>query len=190
MSPRILPRPDEDLDDAGRELVALALQPGAPPAVNLTRTMVWNPGILRRWLPYGGKLLAGGKLPVRVREIVILKVGFALRSDYEWSQHVPISLAAGLSKTEIWALAGDGSAEWSETEQAVIDAVDELRAAGKIADRTWSVLRRHFSEAQLVELPLLAGAYTGLAYLLNSFEVEVEPSLEGIPDELRAQVRS
>lgn len=181
--PRIPPIADADLDAAGRELVALGLQPGAPPASNLMHTLAWNPGLLRRWLPYGGKLLAGGKLPVRVREIVIIRVGAILRSEYEWSQHVPIGIDAGLSREEIWALAGAGEVEWSERDRAVIDAVDEMRAAAKISDGTWEILRAHFSEAQLVELPMLAGAYTGLAYFLNSFQVEVDPGLDGLPDD-------
>lgn len=185
--PRIPIRRDEELDQPTQELVATGLQPGAPPAVNLMRTMAWHPAVLRRWLPYGGKLLAGGKLPIRIREIVILKVGFALQSDYEWSQHVPIGLEVGLTRPEIWALAGEGSVEWSELDEAVISAVDDLRSKGKIGDAAWDVLRRHLDEAQLVELPLLAGAYTGLAYLLNSFQVEVEPGLEGIPEHLRSR---
>lgn len=185
-APRIPPRSEEDLDEAGRELVATGLQPGAPPAVNLIHTLAWNPGLLRRWLSYGGKLLAGGKLPVRVREIVIIRVGARLGSDYEWSQHVPIGLEAGLSHDEIWALAGGADVHWSERDRAVIDAVDEMHTAAKISDGTWRVLREYFSEAQLVELPLLAGAYTGLAYFLNSFEVEVEPGLEGLPDSRKA----
>ena len=148
---------------------------------------MWNPGLLRRWFPYAGRLLARGKLPVRIREICILRVAVGQLSDYEWSQHVPIGLAAGLSEAEIQALAGGEEVEWSPLDASVIAAVDQLRTAGRIADDTWAVLRANFDEPQLVELPLLVGAYTGLAYFLNSLQVQVEPGLSGLPDSAHAQ---
>ena len=182
--PRMPPRPDEDLDEATLELVRMALQPGAPPAENLARTLAWFPGVMRRWLPYGGKFLKGGRLPVRTREIVILRVSVNTRSDYEWSQHVPIGLEAGLSEDEIQALLPGGERDWPELDAAVIQAVDDLHDDSRISATTWRVLAGVLTPEQLVELPMLAGAYTNLAYFLNSFHVEVEEGLEGLPPDI------
>ena len=144
-------------------------------------TLVWNPGLLRRWIPYGGRLLLGGKLPPRAREIAVLRVASQTRADYEWSQHVPIALEAGLSRQEIDALAGKGQVEWAPIDAAVIRAVDEMRADATISQATWDELQQAFEPAQLVELPQLVGAYTGLAYLMNSLGIELEPQFERLP---------
>jgi 4-carboxymuconolactone decarboxylase len=179
--PRMPPRADKDLDEPTRELVGAALQPGAPPAPNLVRTLAWYPGILRRWLPYGAKLLNGGQLPDRLREIIILRVAVHTRSDYEWSQHVLIGLDAGLTEDEIAALLPGGEWTWSDLDAVVIRAVDELNADARISAATWDALAEVFTPEQLVELPMVTGAYTNLAYFLNSFHVEVEAGLEGLP---------
>lgn len=179
---RIPLRQDAELDDASSELLELSLQPGAPPAEGLVRTGLWNPGLWRRWMPYGARLLGNGKLSDRIREICILRVAVQTRSDYEWSQHVVIGRGAGLTDDEMHSLAGDGAADWSVFEAAVIDAVDELGRDAVISAATWEKLAQHLERDQLVELPMLVGAYTGLAYLLNSVGTPVEPGLDGLPD--------
>ena len=61
--------------------------------MNIFTTLVRHPGLFRKWLPFGGKLLAG-KLPPRDRELLILRTGWNTRADYEWHQHVRIARAS------------------------------------------------------------------------------------------------
>ena len=65
MTPRIPPLPPEEQDDRARELLG-GVRIDAP-ASNIFTTLVRNPGLYAKWLPFGGKLLAG-KLPPRERE--------------------------------------------------------------------------------------------------------------------------
>ena len=60
-APRIPPLPPREQDEQARELLAgvqIADAPDAPTA-NIFSTLVRHPGLFRRWLPFGGKLLAG-----------------------------------------------------------------------------------------------------------------------------------
>src|SRR5213593_885655 len=98
-SPRIPPLADGEKDDQARELLASAAAPGAP-AANIFATLVRHPGLFRKWMPFGGKLLSG-KLPARDRELLILRTGWRCQSEYEWGQHVLIGKRAGLSDEEI-----------------------------------------------------------------------------------------
>lgn len=178
-APRLEPRLDEDMDESTRTLVEEALGPDAPPARNLIRTFAWNPGLLRRWIPFGGRLLGNGKLSPRMREICILRVASRCECDYEWSQHVLLGQEASLSIEEVQALNSDIGRAWSSTDGCLIDAVDELHESSSISNGTWAKLRENLSAEQLVELPILIGAYTCLAFFLNSLRVELEPDLEG-----------
>ena len=64
---------------------------------NIFATLVRHPGLFRRWSAFGGKLL--GQAPGRVTaSCCILRTGWRCRSEYEWAQHVPIAVAAGLSR--------------------------------------------------------------------------------------------
>src|SRR4051794_36175249 len=94
--PRIPPLTDAELDGSQRDLLA-----GDGLRLNIFRTLARHPGLFRKWLPFGGKLLAGGKLSPRDRELVILRTAFRCRARYEWAQHVAIARTAGLADDEI-----------------------------------------------------------------------------------------
>src|SRR4051812_4697491 len=96
-APRIPPLPAAELTDEQRALIG----GGAAPPLNIFLTLARYPGLLRKWLPLGGKLLVGGKLSGRERELVILRSAYRSNARYEWAQHVAIAGAAGLATDEI-----------------------------------------------------------------------------------------
>jgi alkylhydroperoxidase family enzyme len=176
--PRIAPLAPEDEDDQARELLAGAGAPGAP-AANIFTTLVRHPGLFRKWLPFGGKLLAG-KLAARERELLILRTGWRCRSEYEWGQHVLIGRHAGLSDEEIGRVQdGPDAPGWDPFDVALLRAADELHDDGCIADATWAVLAGRYDQRQLIELPMLVGHYHLVAFPLNSLGVQREPGVPG-----------
>src|SRR3954467_12150208 len=97
--PRIPPLAADERDEQQRELLG-GVGALTGPATNIFATLVRAPGLFRRWLPFGGKLL-GGKLPARDRELLILRTALNCDAVYEWSQHVSIAESAGLTRSEI-----------------------------------------------------------------------------------------
>ncbi len=89
--PRIDPVPADERTGHVRELLDQATV-GAAGDANIFATFVRAPGLFRRWLPFGGKLLSG-KLPARDRELLILRTGWNCGAEYEWAQHARIALA-------------------------------------------------------------------------------------------------
>jgi alkylhydroperoxidase family enzyme len=174
--PRIPPLSPTDADEQARELLALAGGPTAG-ATNIFATFVRHPGLFRKWMPFGGKLLAG-KLPARDRELLILRTGWNCRSDYEFAQHVRIGRAAGLTDAEIERIKDGPDADgWSELDALLMRAADELHADSCLSDATWAALAAHYDEPQLIELPMLVGHYHLVAFTLNSLGVQVEPEV-------------
>lgn len=172
-APRIPPLAGADHDEQARELLALAGGPAAG-ATNIFATFVRHPGLFRRWLPFGGKLLAG-RIPARDRELVILRTGWLCRSDYEWAQHVRIARASGVSDAEIARVRhGPGADGWAPLDALLLRAADELHADACITDATWAGLTAHYDERQMIELPMLVGHYHLVAFTLNSLGVQVE----------------
>ena len=172
-TPRIPPLVEADRDDQARELLAQAGGPAAA-ASNIFATLVRHPGLFRKWLPFGGKLLAG-RIPARDRELVILRTGWLCRSDYEWAQHVRIARAVGLSDAEIARVRrGPGAEGWSPLEALLLRAADELHDDACISEGTWAGLAERYDERQLIELPMLVGHYHLVAFTLNSLGVQVE----------------
>jgi 4-carboxymuconolactone decarboxylase len=168
--PRIPPLRSDELTDAQRELVG-----GDGPQLNIFLTLARAPGLTRKWLPFGGKLLAGGKLTPRDRELVILRTAFRCHAAYEWAQHVAIAGVAGLTTDEIRRVAsGPDAAGWNDDDASLLRAVDELHDDHCIGDATWSALEARYGTEQLIEIPMLAGHYAMLAGMLNSLGVQPE----------------
>jgi len=176
-TPRLAPLDPDRLDDHQRELLGGVAGTGS--AQHIFTTLVRHPGLFRRWLPFGGKLLAG-KLPARERELLILRTGWNCRSEYEWGQHVVIGRAAGLRDDEIERIKeGPDSAGWSEPDRTLLRAADELHGDGCITDATWHALAARYDDKQLVEVPMLVGHYHMVAFTLNSLGVQREPGVPG-----------
>jgi alkylhydroperoxidase family enzyme len=180
--PRLDPVSGADITEEMAEL--LGVKQGvvaATPASNIFATLVRHPGLYRKWLPFGGKLLAG-KLPPRDREILILRTGWNCRSEYEWGQHTIVGAASGLSTDEIDRIAaGPDAPRWHEDDRLLLRAADELHDDACLSDETWTALAARYDERQLLEIPMVVGHYHMVAFALNSLGVQREEGVPGFP---------
>jgi alkylhydroperoxidase family enzyme len=150
------------------------------PQLNIFRTLANNPELYKAFLSLGGHLLAGGGLPAREREIVILRTGRRAQSEYEFGQHRAIGRDAGLTDQEIEWLATDG--DWSPDDAALVAMVDELTEDDVVSAATWERLSKRWSDNQLLELLMLCGFYRLVSGVLNSVGVALEPHTAGWPE--------
>jgi alkylhydroperoxidase family enzyme len=179
--PRVAPLLEGERDDKARELLeGVGTLTGA--ASNIFATLVRHPGLFRRWLPFGGKLLVG-KLPGRDRELLILRTAWNTRAAYEWGQHVGIAGASGVTDTEIARVpSGPDAPGWAPFDRVLLTAADELHAESCLSDATWAALAERYDTQQLVEVPMLVGHYHMVAFALNSLGVQREDGVPGLPE--------
>ena len=181
MTPRIAPVPRTGNPDHVQELIDPVT---TGPTANVFLTFAHHPGLFRRWLPFAGKLLMGGKLPAREREMVVLRTARRCGSDYEWGQHVGIAREAELTEAEIDRVAaGPDAAGWSRADRALLQAADELHDDQVVADATWDELSLDWDTQQLMDIVFTVGIYTQIAMALRSFGVQREDGGPGLPDD-------
>jgi len=120
-------------------------------------------------------------LSPRVREMLILRIGWRCRSAYEWAAHAPAGRRAGLTDDQIRMLARSGDESWSAADAAIVRAADELFADDTISDRTWQALDEQFDEKQLLDVLITTGGYRMVSMVLNTFGVPAEPNSEAFP---------
>jgi len=175
--PRIEPLPPTQWDERLTRLLSSA-PGGTEEPMHLFTTLGRQPELFRRWLGFGGALLAGG-LPGRVRELVILRTSARVDAPYEWAHHIELGLAQEITLAEMEALGADlDASDWDPFERALLAAVDETVDDGAIADGTWSTLAGRLDPGDLVELALLIGHYLMLSTVLRSLRIPVEPSAQ------------
>lgn len=176
---RLDPISDIDATDAQAELLGRLRRPDGS-VLNIFRTLANHPDLARRWLVFGNHILAKSTLSPRVRELAILRTGWRCQSEYEWGQHVLISLDLGIAGIEIERLQDETiSAEWIPSEAAVLRATDELHAEKVISAATWTELTEHFTEQQLMDLVFTVGQYTLVSMALNTFGVQRDKGVPG-----------
>ena len=174
--PRIPPLADDELDDEFKSVLG-----DAP--LNIFRTLGHHPKLLKRWLVFGNHILAKSSLPPRDREIAILRIGWLCEAGYEWAQHVVIGKDTGLSDAEIESIMKGPEADgWSSAEVALLRATDELHEDAFVSDATWAVLADHYSTEQLMDLVFTVGQYNLVSMALNTFGVQLDEGLEGMPE--------
>ena len=120
-------------------------------------------------------------LAPRVREMLILRIGWRCRSAYEWAAHAPAGRRAGLTDDQIRMLARNGYEGWSDADAAIVRAADELFADDTISDGTWKALDDQFDERQLLDVLITTGGYRMVSMVLNTFGVPAEPNSEPFP---------
>jgi 4-carboxymuconolactone decarboxylase len=144
-----------------------------------------QPELFRRWLGFGGALLAGS-LPGRLRELVILRTAARFGGRYEWAQHIGLAEEESVTPAELAAVSNDEAAVdtvgWPPLERAVLRAVDETADEGAVSDRTWDVLAQELQESQLIELLMLIGHYMMLTTVLGSLRIQLEPRAEALAE--------
>lgn len=147
---------------------------GAPPLA-LFRCVARNPRVLQRMM--AGGLLDRGSIPIRLRELMILRTTARCGAEYEWGVHVAtFAHKAPWTPAELQAsVHGDANAAcWSREDALTICLADALHECHDIDDALWAELRAVFAEAQLIELIMLAGLYHAVSYLLNGLRVPLE----------------
>jgi alkylhydroperoxidase family enzyme len=154
---------------------------GAPPLI-LFRTIAGN---TRAWEKFrAGSLLDRGPLSLREREIVIDRTCALTGCEYEWGVHVAtFAGAAHLTDAQVRAtvLGGADAACWSESEKALIVAVDALHARATFDDAEYTALSAHYDDAKIFEIILLCGFYRTVSYLANGLDLPLEEKAARFP---------
>jgi alkylhydroperoxidase family enzyme len=155
-------------------VIAGRLSGSGPPSI--FTTLGRHPRLFRAWLRYSAHLMPFGQLPRRDTELVILRVAWRCRSPYEWQQHVPIALRAGLTPDEVAGVADPSSpaVAFTERQRALLAVSDELLARRALSDATWSAVQASLRDREAIELCLLIGHYQGLASTIGALGIQVE----------------
>jgi 4-carboxymuconolactone decarboxylase len=135
-------------------------------------TSMRHPDLTRVHSPFVQYLKNSTTLPVRHRELAIMRSAWLGGVDDQYVNHTLIGLECGLTADELDRIpTGPDAPGWSAEDAAVLRAVDELHYRCGVGDQTWETLARIYDERQLIELLLLVGNYRALSYIQNSIGI-------------------
>jgi alkylhydroperoxidase family enzyme len=149
------------------------------PVIGIYRTIARHPRLYPPRQHLSEYIRLRSALTPRVREALILRIGWLCRSEYEWAQHVRQGRAAGLDTTLI--AAGPDAAGWAAEDAIVLRAADDLFADAAISDTTWKALSMQFDNRQLMDIVITTAGYRMVSMALNTLGVQLEPGNERFP---------
>lgn len=171
-----------DVAESERRAQELGL-PAVFGPLSVFRTLLHHPQLTRAVAELLQTLLKGDHLDGRLRELVIMRIGWVTGSVYEWTQHWRIARLMGMSEEELL-----GVREWRShpgygpAERAVLRATDETLAGGTLTPATWEECRKHVGdERALIELVVAIGNWRLFSSLLRSLEIPLEEGTEAWP---------
>lgn len=187
-----LPR-REALDADGQRAFDLIVSPNSRYATGLrgpAAMWVYSPLMAEHLFPFSTYLRYETEKDQRLTELAILATAREARSQYEWTSHEPLALAAGL-EPEIVELvkrradldsAGDVPG-LGDRERTIVAFAREVMSEEKVRPDTYRRAIELFGERGVMDLAGLIGYYSFVDVTLKAFDVQLAPGRERLlPD--------
>ena len=99
------------------------------------RVVANNPGVARVAFSQLMQLLENNKFDTRLRELMIMRIGWVTGSAYEWTQHWRVATTAGIPPEDVLAVRDwRNSGRLTPADKAILAATDECLAGKSISD--------------------------------------------------------
>jgi alkylhydroperoxidase family enzyme len=171
------------------EAKAAADQAGVPDymaELSIFQVLLNHPTLARALNDLLATMLWHGALDPRLRELIIMRIGWLTACDYEWTQHWRVACGLGVPAEDLLGVR-DWSAHSSfgRPERSVLAATDEVVRNGAVSAHTWAACERELGadSAVLIELVTAIGAWRMIASILQSLDVPLEPGVSSWPPE-------
>jgi len=155
----------------------------------IAASMATVPELLDVAMPFLGAALGPSSIPLRPKELVILRTSALLSCRYCVAAHTPVAIDAGLTRAEVEALRDERPVVEGFTdakELALLGWVDAVATGtGPVDDAIADEMATHWPDHHLVELTVLIGAtmllnrYCSALGLPNSEETISRLAVEG-----------
>src|SRR4051795_13472276 len=143
------------------------------------RVLANNPGVARIAYSQLIQLLENNKFDTRLRELMIMRIGWVTGSAYEWTQHWRVATTAGIPPEDILAVRDWRSSDrLTAADKAVLTATDECLGGKSISDATWAEVVKHVTDpGQQVEFIIAMGNWMMFSLLFRNLRI---PLAEGL----------
>jgi alkylhydroperoxidase family enzyme len=142
------------------------------------RTFAHHPDLANAFSPLNIHLLSRNTLPVKQRQIAIMRVAWITKATYMWSSHLNTSISCGLSDDMYGPIQrGADDPYFTPIEATVIRATEDLVNDRKISDANWNLLMAQWNEKQMLDFLFTVGCYVMVAGVMRSTGAERQDDL-------------
>ncbi|MGO9381917.1 MAG: carboxymuconolactone decarboxylase family protein [Mycobacterium sp.] len=180
--------PKLPLDEA-RAAADEAAVPDYMAELSIFQVLLNHPQLARGINDLLATMLWHGALDPRLRELVIMRIGWLTACDYEWTQHWRVASRLGVTGDDLL-----GVRDWQRydgfgpAERAVLAATDDVVRDGAVSAQSWAACERELQgdTTVLIELVTAIGAWRMVASILHSLQVPLEEGVSSWPPDGRS----
>jgi alkylhydroperoxidase family enzyme len=135
-------------------------------------------------------LLTTSTLPVRLRQIAIMRTAWLCNARYMWSSHLRTSLRRGI-EPELFAPLKVGASDpyFTPFERTVILAAEDLVRDRLVSEAHWQALSVEWDNRQMLDFLFTVGTYVLVAGVMRSTGVQREAELLELAEKYGAPVQ-
>lgn len=165
--------------DRARDLGEAMGMPARRAQSEAFRVVANNPGVARVVFSQLIQLLEHNTLDTRLREMMIMRIGWVTGSAYEWTQHWRVATTAGIPPEDILAVRDwRKSDRLTAADRAILAATDECLSGKSMSDATWDEVTKHIPDpAQQVEFVIAMGNWMSFSLLFRNLRIPLAPDL-------------
>jgi alkylhydroperoxidase family enzyme len=157
--------------------------------LSVFRVLLQHPTLAKRVCDLLLSLLStDNKLNPRLRELLIMRIGWSTGSVYEWTQHWRVATQMSIPDADILAVRDWSNSDiLSNADKAILKATDDVLQHGAISADAWDQCCRYIeSEAERIELVVAIGNWGLFSQLLKSLNIPLEEGVAAWPPDGRA----
>jgi alkylhydroperoxidase family enzyme len=157
---------------------------GAFAELNIFRVMLHRPKTAKALSDLLVSLLFGAALDDRLRELLIMRIGWSTGSNYEWTQHWKIAREQfGCSDQDLLELRGDWrtSTHFGDDEKILLTAVDVLLTEGALSAELTRQCIEHFGRDATIEIATAVGTWGLVSKVARSLQIPLEEGIASWP---------
>ena len=157
-------------------------------ALSIYRVLLRHPQLARAIDKPLVQLLFRNTLDPRLRELVIMRIGWLTGCCYEWTQHWRVARDLGVGEADLLGVRDwERYAGFGASERAVLAATDETVREGSMRDETWAACTAALGDdtEALLELVAAIAWWRMIASLLENLRVPLEPGVTPWPPDGR-----
>lgn len=171
-TPQLQPLPPEALPAEMRAAYerALALRGDA----TFVQVAGHAPELFEWYREFYQRVFYGGRVPVRIKELVRLRLSTAHGCAFCNKGNRVDALAAGLSAEQVLAIERADDPAWAPAERAALRLAEQMmltNPGGFLSPELYLDAREHFDDAQLFELGITMAVLTGMAKFLFVYDL-------------------
>ncbi len=144
--------------------------------INVYRALFNSPPLAATWFEHLNAVRWQTLIDGRLREIVIIRIGYLTNAAYILKQHIPkLAAADGVTAEECAALQDwQCYSGFSARERAVLAFTDAVTRDATAPAEIFDAAAAHFDAQGITELTVLVGTYNMHARVMNTLALDLE----------------